>query len=111
MMSGKLYMIQANMRKFRETTHSFFHDPDSEQASLLLFTEPYAKLDVKSHPVSVVLFHTTWQAFYPSQVGHPTANRAASKSISLFDLGSKRSKKFNEFPFFIWILRLFYFLH
>lgn len=46
------------MRKSRKTTHSFFHDPDFEQASFLLLTEPYATLDAKNHLVSVPLFHT-----------------------------------------------------
>ena len=52
-MSGKLNTVQANIRKSRETMHSFFHDPDFEDASFLFLTEPYATLDVENHPLSV----------------------------------------------------------
>ncbi len=75
-MLSNLYIVQANMRKSRETTHSFFHDPDFEQTSLILFTEPYASRDSTGLPASVLLYHTRWQPFYPTQLCHPTPNRA-----------------------------------
>lgn len=56
------------MRKSWETTHSFFHDPDFENASFLLLTESYISFNAKSHLLSVFLFYTRWQPFYPSQV-------------------------------------------
>lgn len=74
-MRGKLHIDQTNMRKWRETTHSFFHDPDFEEASLLLFTEPFASLDSENLPVSVPVYHTKWQPFFPSHVFLPTAKR------------------------------------
>ena len=63
------------MRKSHETTHSFFHDPDFEEASLLLLTEPYASLNSANLPVSVPLYHTKWQSFFPSHVSLPITNR------------------------------------
>lgn len=65
------------MRKSRETTHSFFHNPNFEDASFLLLTESYATLDPEKPSVICSLFHTRWQAFYPSQIIHPTAERTA----------------------------------
>ncbi len=65
-MRGKILFIQANMRKSHETTHSFFHDPDFKQASLLLLTEPYSILNTKGHPSSVPTYHLLWQPYYPS---------------------------------------------
>lgn len=76
-MPGNLHIIQANMRKSRETTHSFFHDPDFEQASFLLFTDPYATLDIANSPMSLPLYHTKWQPFFPSHISKPTANRSS----------------------------------
>lgn len=63
------------MRKSRESTHSFFHDPDFVEASLLLLTEPYATLNSANSPESVPLYHTRWQPFFPSHISYPTANR------------------------------------
>ncbi len=63
-----MLFIQANMRKSRETTHSFFHDPDFKQASFLLLTEPYAILNDQGHPSSssVPNYHSQWQPYYLS---------------------------------------------
>ncbi len=57
-MSGKLHLVQANMRKSSETSHSFFHDPDFQHANFLLFTEPYAALGKKNTLFSVPTYHT-----------------------------------------------------
>ena len=92
-MIGKLNIIEANMRKSRETTHSFFHDPDFEDASFLLLTEPYATLDAENHPLSVPLFHSTrWQAFYPSQIIHPKAEKTARTPFRSMILAAKGQK-------------------
>ena len=57
-MGGKLLIIQANMRKSRKTTHSFFHDPDFERASLFLLTEPYATLNAENKSSSISYYHS-----------------------------------------------------
>ena len=64
-MSGKIPFIQANMRKSHKTTHSFFHDPDFEQASLLLLTELYSILNTEGHPSSVPTYQPLWLPYYP----------------------------------------------
>ncbi len=65
-MSDKILFIQANMRKSHKTTHSFFPDPDFEQASFLLLTETYFILNIKGHPSSVPTYHPLWKPYYPS---------------------------------------------
>lgn len=65
------------MRKSCETTCSFFHVPDFEEASFLLLTEPYATLNSANLPESVPLYHTKWQPFFLSHFLHPTPNRVS----------------------------------
>lgn len=91
-MSGKLHLVQAKMRKSRETSHSFFHDPDFEHANFLLFTEPYAALGEKNTPFSVPTYHTKWQAFYPSEIIQPTSNRAMRAPFRSMIWGAKGQK-------------------
>lgn len=67
-MSGKLHIIQANMRKSCESTRSFFHDPDFENVSLLLLTELYATFNLAKLPESVPLYHTKWQPIFLASV-------------------------------------------
>ena len=57
-MSGKLHLVQVDMRKSCETSHSFFHDPDFEHANFPLFTELYAVLGKKNTLFSVLTYHT-----------------------------------------------------
>ncbi len=91
-MPGKLHLVQANMRKSRETSHSFFHDLDFEHANFLLLTEPYSALGEKNTPFSVPTYHTKWQVFYPSQVIQPTSDRAMRAPFRSMIWGAKGQK-------------------
>ncbi len=91
-MPGKLHLVQANMRKSRETSHSLFHDPDFEHANFLLLTEPYAALGEKNTPFPVATYHTKWQAFYSSQVIQPTSDRAMLAPFCFMIWGAKGQK-------------------
>lgn len=64
------------MRKSRESTHSFFHDPDFERACLLLLTKLYGALNSAKLLESVLCYHTKWQPFFPSLCSQLTTNRA-----------------------------------
>lgn len=74
-MPNKFHLVQANMRKSRKTSYSFFHDLEFQHANFLQFTEPYAALNEKNTPVSVPAYHTKWQAFYPCHTTLPTPNK------------------------------------
>ncbi len=91
-MFGKLHLVQVDMRKSCETSHSFFHDQDFEHADFLLFTEPYAALGKKNTLFSVPTYHTKWQAFYPSQVIQPTSNKAIQAPFRSMIWGAKGQK-------------------
>lgn len=51
----RLHIVKAIMRKLRKTSHSFCHEPDFEEASLLLLIEPYASFNLVNLQVSVSL--------------------------------------------------------
>lgn len=59
-MSSKLYMIQANIRKSQEATHSFCHNLDFELAYFLFLTESYTTLDGKNHSILIFFFYIKW---------------------------------------------------
>lgn len=94
---GNLHIIQANMRKLRETTHSFFHDPNFEQASFLLFTEPYVTLDIANSSTFLLLYYTKWQPFFPSYISKPTANRLSQISFHSM-IWTAKSQKIQQVP-------------
>lgn len=80
------------MRKSRESTHSFFHDPDFEEACLLLLTKPYVALNSAKLLESVPCYHTKWQPFFPSLCSQPTTNRAHRVLFRSMIWSAKRQK-------------------
>ena len=74
-MGDKLLIIQANIRKACETIYGFFHNPDFERASPLLFTKPYATLNIKNKLSSVLYYYSQWQTYYPSSTSQLLLNR------------------------------------
>ena len=59
-------ILQANLRKSKDISQSLFNDDALQSYSVILITEPWAKLDNCLTPFSVPCTHMHWQPFFPS---------------------------------------------
>lgn len=63
------------MKKSREIIESCFYNPDFEQVSFLLFTNPYITYDIANSPTSLSFYYTSWQLFFSSYISKLMVNR------------------------------------
>ena len=77
MLSTDFQILQANQRKSREVSHSFFNDEGLQPYSAIFTKEPWAKLE-NGTCFTAPAYHTYWQLFYPTKHAIPLEGRSSS---------------------------------
>lgn len=66
MPSSDFHILQANLRKSREISHSLFNDESLKSHVVIFTTEPWAKFENNIY-FTAPAYHTYWQPFFPTK--------------------------------------------
>ena len=65
MLSTDFRILQANLRKSREVSHSLFNDESLQSYAAIFTTEPWTKFE-NNTCVTAPAYHTYWESFFPT---------------------------------------------
>ena len=105
MLSTDFQILQANLRKSREVSHSLFNNESLQPYAAIFITEPWAKLE-NGTCFTAPAYHTYWQPFFPTKYAVSLERRSPSPFCAMI-WTNKKFANVQQFPTPIFALLFF----